>query len=443
MLIFQTRLLRLTVGWFLGLLFAGLLASCGESTTNPTNAPGNANFPVPVNPKIAALPPTTLRVWFASDYYNETPIVDMMREFRQAYPNITIEVDHTEWGNMRSKVRDSVKAAAPPDVAHQHAFVFGAQGYAEPLDDLWKAWGQESRFMPGSLDDVSWNGIKYGVPLDINTLFLIYNRQMFQEVGLPEPGADYNYTRLLDDARKLTKSDGSRYALTIKPGAWDTFGLLRSNGGDLLEETSSRPQVTVSEAENLKMLEFLAQIVMKDKVSLLQSGSRALEPVELFKQGKIAMFFSGPWDLKKLEKESPALYETTGTATMPRGFDGKTAGSVQGGGSLFVPKGAKNREAAFEFMKWATSPKYQMRLTKEMGRYPVLTDLYKDPFFTGQPRLVPFLEQLKTARPYKLEAYAVADLTWEQTIASILSGGNPSRILSDAERAMQAAVNAS
>jgi ABC-type glycerol-3-phosphate transport system substrate-binding protein len=104
---------------------------------------------------------------------------------------------------------------------------------------------------------------------------------------------------------------------------------------------------------------------------------------------------------------------------------------------LFVPKGAKNREAAFEFMKWATAPKYQMKLAREMGRYPVLAELYKDPFFTGQPILQPFLEQLKTARPYRLEAYAQADITWEQSVGAILSGNDPKTILTDANRVIQ------
>ena len=82
-----------------------------------------------------------------------------------------------------------------------------------------------------------------------------------------------------------------------------------------------------------------------------------------------------------------------------------------------------------------------MRLAREMGRYPVLTDLYKDPFFTGQPILQPFLEQLKTARLYRLEAYAQADVTWEQSIGSILNGSDPKTILADAERAIQPTLN--
>jgi ABC-type glycerol-3-phosphate transport system substrate-binding protein len=422
------------------------LGACTEAAQN-TAAPvrtvqpeNTGNLPVPINPKIAALPNFTLNIWFADDYYSEGPIVDLIKEFKQAYPNINVAIDHNEWSKLRKKLKDAVTAGNPPDVAHQHAFAFGAQNFAEPLDDLWQQWGKEALagFMPNAMEDVIWGGVKYGVPLDINTTFLFYNKQMFKEAGLEEPGADYNFTRLREDAKKLTIPAQNRYGLGITPGAWDVFGLISANGGNLLANQGDQVIAQLDAAPNVQMLEFLSIMINVDKVVPTPRYTREGSPVELFKQRKIAMFFSGPWDLKEIEARGPiGLYAEVGTAPMPHGIEGKTTGSVQGGGSLFVPKGAKNREAAFEFMKWAATPKYQMRLAREMGRYPILTELYKDPFFTGQAILQPFLEQLKTAKPYRLEAYAQADITWEQSVGSILGGSDPKTILADANRAIQ------
>lgn len=430
----------------LTVLLISLVTACGEqptitSTSSPVN-PSTNNYPVQVNPKITALPPLTLKVWFASDYYNEPPIVDLMKEFKQAYPNVTITVDHSVWEKMRNRVRDAVGSNTQPDVAHQHAFTFGAQGYAEPLDDLWQQWGAAEQFMPGALDDVTWNNVKYGIPLDINTTFLFYNKEMFREAGLPEPGQDYNYTQLMADARKLTRTESGRFGLALKPGAWDTFSLIRSNGGDLMEEGQGKATAKLDTPANIEILQFVSNLVNKEKAATITPIGRKPEPVDLFMQRKTAMFISGPWDLKTIEKDGPpGLYDTVGTAPMPKGFNGKNNGSVQGGGSLFVPKGAKNREVAFEFMKWAASPRYQMRLAREMGRYPVLNDLYNDPYFTNKPLLKPFLQQLKLARPYKLEAYSLADITWEQVVATIYNGSDAKGTLTEANRAVQAGIN--
>ncbi len=439
----------------LGILSLNLLTGCGDNFT-PTPAKSNgatsaaaktaANpYPVDINSKIAALPPTEMTVYFADDYYNEPPIVDMLKEFQTAYPNIKIKVDSSKWENMRDKVKTAVNQGNPPDLAHYHAFVMGAQNYAEKLDDLWReaGVGLSAKFTPGALEDVTWGGSFYGMPLDINTVFLIYNKTMFKEAGLSEPDVNYTYTKLLEDAKKLTQPENNRYGVVINNGVWNMYGHLRSVGGRIIQEQSgASTTVQLSDEANVQMMNFASDLINKYKVAPMPPSGR-FDPVELFMQRKTAMFFSGPWDLNIIQQKGPAgLYDEVGTATMPRGFDGKVSpGSVQGGGGLFVPKGAKNREAAFELMKWAVSPKYQMRLAKEMGRYPVLTDMYKDPFFTNQTILKPYLEMLRFSHPYELEAYAEADAAWEAAIKAILLQGQDARTtLETANRLIVAAV---
>src|SRR4051794_15306758 len=98
-----------------------LVSACGETSRSTsislTPTVAATSFPVPINPKIAALPPFTLNIWFADDYYSQGPIVDLMKEFKQAYPNITIAVDHNEWSKLRNKLKEAVAAGNPPDVA--------------------------------------------------------------------------------------------------------------------------------------------------------------------------------------------------------------------------------------------------------------------------------------------------------------------------------------
>ena len=433
---------RLLAVCFLSLTL--LLAACAQEVT-PTPAMSGGTFPVPLNPTVAAEAPFTLKVWFAEDYYNEAPITSLIAEFQQAYPKIKVEIDHAQWEKIPAKLKAAVDFGQPPDVVHQHAFALGAQGYAEPLTELWQRWGLQSKFLPSALQDTTWNGISYGVPLDINCTFLIYNKAFFQEAGLPLPTDNYTYTQLLADAKKLTKPELSRYGVAFNNGVWNMFGHLRSNGGNLLVETNSPLKAVLDDPANLEMLQYIGDAINQSKVALKLPITRdGFDPVSSFAQGKVAMFFTGPWDLKTIQQTAtPELYAQVGTAMMPSGMNGGTTGSVQGGGSLFVPKGSKHREAAFEFMKWATSDKYQMRLAKEMARFPVITSLYNDQYFTSQTLLQPFFKQLATSRPYKLEAYPEAELSWEGAIYSILSGtgGDTATILKQANQEAQKAIN--
>jgi ABC-type glycerol-3-phosphate transport system substrate-binding protein len=417
------------------------LAGCGLQPPAPSWPLGAP----PRNPAIGDTP-ITLRVWMAADYADQPPIRDLVKDFQQAYPNIKIELTGYVWQDMPGKVRLAISQGTPPDVAHQHAFAMGAQAMAEPLDDLWQQWGAADQFMPGSLEDVTWQGVRYGVPLDINTLFTIYNKAAFAQAGLALPGPGYTFAQLRHDLEKLTTADRSRYGIALTSSGWSMYGMVRSNGGELLQERGGKPEASLDDPKVAEVLDFFADLGKQRLGTLPPLQPRQSDhPVVLFSQRKVALFFSGPWDLTRLKKEAPPdVYAEVGTAPLPVPAAGAPGSSVQGGGSLFVPKGALNRVAAFEFMKWAVSDRYALRMAQEMGRYPVRTALYDNPYFKSEPLLLPFLEQLKRARPYKLEAFAAASQAWEGAVRGIfVPGANPAALLAEAQRKAQQAIDAS
>ena len=424
--------MRLAHLWLVGVLV--VLAGC--SARPPVSWPANAPAQ---NPAIAQ-EAITLRVWLAAEYVDQAPIRDLVADFKQAYPNIDIELTGYVWEELAAKVRLAIAQGNPPDVGHQHAFAMAAQGMAEPVDDLWDAWGAVEEFMPGALSDVTWKGQKYGVPLDINALFTIYNRAAFAEAGLQAPQKGYTFAQLQSDLRKLTPPDQSRYGIALSASGWDMYGLIRANGGELLHENQDGVRVSLNAPRVVETVRFFADLGSEQLGTLPPPQARQSDhPAVLFSQRKVAMFFSGPWDLVRLKNEAPPeVFAEIGTAPLPVATAGAPEASVQGGGSLFIPKGAAHREAAFEFMKWAFSDRYALRMTKEMGRYPVRSAVYQDPFFQNEPLLLPFLDQLKTARPYRLEAYAIASDIWSDAIHDALTpGANVESILASAQQRAQ------
>jgi ABC-type glycerol-3-phosphate transport system substrate-binding protein len=425
------------------LLVALLLALAGCGVQAPP-ADWLAGAP-PRNPAVADTP-ITLRVWMAADYAEQPPIRDLVKDFQQAYPNVKVELTGYVWQDMAGKVRLAISQGTPPDVAHQHAFAMGAQGMAEPLDDLWQQWGAADQFMPGALEDVTWQGVRYGVPLDINTLFTIYNKAAFAQAGLAAPGPGYTFAQLRSDLEKLTTADRSRYGIALTSSGWGMYGMVRSNGGELLHERGGKPVVSLDDPKVVEIVDFFADLGKRRLGTLPPLQPRQSDhPVVLFSQRKVALFFSGPWDITRLKQEAPPeVYAEVGAAPLPAPSAGAPGASVQGGGSLFVPKGAANRVAAFEFMKWAVSDRYALRMAQEMGRYPVRSALYDDPYFKSEPLLLPFLDQLKTARPHKLEAFAAANSAWESAVRGAFApDADVAALLADAQRKAQQAIDAS
>lgn len=402
-----------------------------------------ANVP-PRNVEITTAP-ITLKVWLAADYTDTPPVRDLIRDFEQAYPNIKIETtSNILWEEMLGKVELAVSQGVGPDIAHGHAFVFGAQGLADPIDDLWREWNTENEFMPGAMEDVLWKGHYFGVPLDINTLFTIYNKRLFKEARLPEPSRTWTLDDLQVLAPRLTKPDGSQYAIALSSSGWALSGWVYAAGGDLVTERDGKIIATLNDPAVLEMLQLNRKMGLESRVGTLPPPivRQSDHPVTLFREGKVAMFFSGPWDLARLRNEAPDLMSDVGTAPLPRGAGTTAGGSVQGGGSLVIPRGAKHREAAFEFMKWMVAPPYAKRMALEQGRFPVRTDMYNDPDLRQDPLLTAFYDQLKRARPYKLEAYRNANDTWSEIVKSAFEPNvDLERLVSEAQITLQQQID--
>jgi ABC-type glycerol-3-phosphate transport system substrate-binding protein len=410
--------------------------------------PPAADWPADVPPRNPAIAQEqiTLTVWFANDYVNTAPIRDLIADFEKAYPNIDVDTSSGEdiiWEKMYDRINLALSQGNPPDVAHGHAFAFGAQGMAEPLDDLWQAWGAESEFLSGAMEDVRWKNRYYGVPLDINTLFTFYNKRLFREANLPEPSKDWTLDDLEVLTRQLTKP-GSQHGIALDASGWTMCGLIYAAGGDMLKEDNGKIVATLDSPQVLGMLDLYRRMGLTDGVGTIPPPilRQSDHPEILFRDGKVAMFFSGPWDLAKMRQESPDLLKDVGTAPLPRGRGVDAGGSVAGGGSLFVPRGAKHREAAFEFMKWSVADRYAKRMALEQGRYPVRSRLYDDPDLQKDPLLKPFFDQLTRAKPYPLEAYRKANNAWVEMMKAVFDPDeNMEQLLQQTQRQVQAHID--
>lgn len=397
---------------------------------------------IPVNDAVKNAGNISLDVWLAADYRDTTPVKDALAAFQATYPNVTLNVSGYEWGDMQNQVKLAVGTGTAPCVSHGHPYAMGAQGFAEDLTDLWNAWGQQDKFMASAVKDVTWKDKVYGMPLDINTLFTIYNKELFQQAGVPEPSADWTFQDAREAAQKLTKGDV--YGTVISASSWAMSGMIVANGVDLLKQDNGKVTANLTDPKVAEVLQTIAEMGWKDKASPIppQTPRQTDEPVAIFGAEKAGFFFSGPWDLARIRKEAkPGLIEKVGTAPLPNGMTGQTDGSVLGGGSLWVPKGCQNKEAAFELIKHFATNSYQMSMVKDQARYPVISELYNTSFLKEDALSQPFYEQLKTAAPYSLDPYADASKAWTDAVRAAVDGGDAAQLLQTAQTTAQQAID--
>lgn len=382
--------------------------------------------------------PTTLRVTMTDDWVTP-PVLEAVRDFEASHPNVRVVVDKAPIRGMLDMVKGS---ASPPDVVQAHAFSAAARGLAQPLDDLWDRSLKPDEFFPGALDDVTLDGHRYGVPLDTNALVLLYNADEFRAAGVPLPTDSLTFDALQDIAHKLTKPDGSQRAIALGTSTWQTFGWVGANGGEYVKVGGDgRPQFLFDSPAVLGAIGFLAALVAQGVAFPPKAPDiHSSDVFAYFSSGAAAMYTSGSWDLVNLRQSQPGV--DWRAAPMPVGLTG-THGSAMGGSSMFVPKGSTHRKLAFDFMTHLISDRYALRLAQEQGRLPVRARVYADQFFQD-PAMQVVLQQLRTARPERVDSFPDAGTVLANAIDQILrEHQDPETVLHRAERDAQATVGTS
>lgn len=374
----------------------------------------------------AAPDPVVLRVLMADDWAGTAPVLDTLRAFEADHPGVTVNLIGRPFSQIDGEIATAAAAGAPFDVAQSHAFAVGAIGLAEPLDDLWTDRLSPGDYFPGAIDDVTWGDTVYGVPLDINAMFLVLDADVVAEVGLP--------TTFPDVARlaRHTADHGGRGTM-ITSSSWLAYGWIRANGGEIVEVApDGTPTFTLDRAENVEALDFLAGLIEEGVAYGPTTRNVADDAFTLFATGETSMLATGTWDAVALRDLHPDLEFVT--APMPGGTHGTTAGSALGGSSLLVGAGTPHRELAIEFVLALTEPDVALELARTEGRLPPTPELLARAGL--DPALLATMDQqLRTAHPQRLIAFPEAQEAFARALDEVLSGRqNAAAALAEAQR---------
>ncbi len=418
-----------------------VLTACSASTSaavEEIDQPFVGNPPV-INPNIPA-EQITLEVWFDLDFTkNDSLMEEIANDFEEAYPQVKVEIQSFVRESIPQKITRALQVGAPPDVVQGHVYAMAGQGLAEPLNQRWAEWERidpqaRSQFLPSAMEAVTWRDSPYGIPLDIYTLVLLYNRNHFDEANLPYPEADFNLRTFVQAAAALSKPNESRYALGLTSDPWYVYAWMADAGGDLLVGTPETGfNLTLDSKNNIDALRFLTKMAEDGYGQRPTTRPRDYEdPRKRFLNGEISMYLGGPWDIHIIQSTDPDF--PLGVAQLPKTPAADSAASVLGSSGLFIPRGARHQEAAFEFMKWVTSDRYAIPMARRLGRYPAKVWLQTSPYFAENLLLIPFFNQLDAVRPYRLDRFPEAERTFVDAIKKSFYGTDPAVALQEAQK---------
>ena len=267
------------------------------------------------------------------------------------------------------------------------------------------------QFYDWAWDQTLYEGQTYGIPFETDVRVLFWNKQLFEAAGLDPNKPPTTWDELWEMADKLdVKNDDGTYKRIAFMPMWNAgFNPFWAylNGAPLID-AEGNPVINSPEA--VEALTWMKKWVDRyggwQAVQNFQAQYGA-PPNDLFMGNGVAMLtdifgYNSQLEFYRPRSDANGDFQLTGDdprmdwGIAPLPYNAGPA-DWSGGFSLSIPTGAKNPEAAWEFIKCMTGPEGQASWARDTQAQPTNLIAAKDPVLMGNPKWAVVDEALKTS----------------------------------------------
>lgn len=356
------------------------------------------------------------------------PVQDMVNAFEKKYPNIKVNIQTVGWDQAYQKLVTGFSAGTSPDVIYGGTRWVGAFAKMNGVMSLNKYAKDHIKLYSKALQDAETiNGNIYAIPRAFSARTLIYRSDLIKN-----PPKTWN--QLVSVAKKVQQQNPGMYGFAIAGAkhvstTTQLFNYIFQNGGKIFD---SKGNPVLNSKADVEALQFYKDLYVKDKIvpNPIEYNREQL-PV-LFKEGKIAMFVCGPWAQAIMGVKPDNSKTPYKTAMLPKG---KVLSNTLVSDSMMISAKTKHPDAAWKFLNFATSPKWQFNYDKTQGSLPVQKAEAEKSFFSQDPYFKTFVEMSKHGIAQPVPA------AWEpfqniitDAVQKSFNGGDPQKIMNDANQ---------
>lgn len=287
---------------------------------------------------VAALGSTAgkLKIWGDERITALKPIA---KQFEKDY-GVKVELVQVPFGDMRSKLEKAGPAGKGPDIligAHDWIGELAQNGL---IDSLLYMKDIKDKFVDVSIEGFTYDNKIYGLPYAYESIALIYNKDMVPE----EPKT---WEKVVEISEKFTNPEKKTYGF-VYPGTGDpyhTFPFISAYGGYIFKYDGGFDPTNIG-LNNKGAVKGLKKLDAMYEKGLLPQGIGYGTAASLFKEGKAAIFMTGPWEIPSI-KEAGVNF---GVAPLPT-MDGNQMQPFVGAQGFMLSQFSKNKVLANEFLK--------------------------------------------------------------------------------------------
>lgn len=296
---------------------------------------------------------------------NEYSIIDVTDKFNETNKDIKVNLVLSPWNDYQDKLFTSLAGGDDIDayfIRVQEAFnTYASKGLIYPLNDLMAADGFDIGMYGGYADQLKVNDDTYAIPYRGAGTYLFYNKDMFDEAGLPYPSGNMTWDDYREMTKKLTTGEGADkvYGGFFQPTIYHFFVIPALQKGVKIVDDNYITDVDSPEIR--KSLELMHALCEEDKSHATMAEMKAtnMGTTSSFTTGRVATVIAGEWfpGTLKNSKEAGDFTFDWGLTYLPCDVDPyvslglATKGCVNGD--------AKYPKEAYEYLKFVGGPEGQ------------------------------------------------------------------------------------
>lgn len=390
-------------------------------------------------------PSVKLQVWGVGDDYQVWQ--GITNSYSQAHTNVTVQYTSLAPADYESKLINALAAGNGPDV-----FMFGNSWLDKHGDKIVPAPASvinlatfQNLFPQVAVQDLVKGGSVYAMPLSVDTLALLYNKDMFDQKGIAIPPSTWKQFQSL--VLKTRSVSGGR--ITVAGSAIGGTTASVTNGTDLLNLlfmqtgtsmlSADGTQATFASQTGASALTFYTGFGTPGNPYYTWNDAQGSD-LSSFANKRSAMIFAYASQIPVIEAANPFL--NIGVQPMPQ-FDVNNAVNYAKYWSLAVSAKSANQAAAWDFVNYVTTdPTITQNYAAASKRPPALSTLVAQ--YESDPVLGPYARQALTARSWSQPDPDAVSSIFNDMIQSELKGTlTTNQVLSAAQNSVDALITPS
>ncbi|HEX7063687.1 MAG TPA: sugar ABC transporter substrate-binding protein [Bacillales bacterium] len=290
--------------------------------------------------------------------------------FEAKHQGVKVKWSDEPYGQIEQLVLTKASSNSLPDVINLNTlFLKKLAGLGALVNMDEAAADVKSEYFDGIWKSGNVEGASYAIPWYVSTSGLLYNTKLMEQAGITEPPKTFK--EAWKDSAIIKEKTGA-YGRVLTPRM---HVLMPLNGIPIVSEDATK--VTLNTPEAVEYWTFLKKQYDKGLIPKGVLLGQTKVP-ELYAQGKVAFWSTGPQLFRQVKDLSPKVYKQSKAAPALFGEANVQSASIM---NLAVPTSSKNKDIAVEFAEFVTNAKNQLVFCKEANILPSIKEAAESDYF--------------------------------------------------------------